>query len=98
MADEQKQQTQAPSGAPRREGSGGHGGGHRPRGGHGDPRRQGGPRRGPSRPRGTPPRSRTPRPPTTAGATSRPSTSTAINRSAEALILECGGLAAAFEQ
>jgi small subunit ribosomal protein S18 len=37
MADEQKQQSQAPSGAPRREGSGGHGGGH------GGPRREGGP-------------------------------------------------------
>src|SRR5229473_2107918 len=35
MADEQKQQTQTPSGAPRREGSGGHGGGHGPGGGHG---------------------------------------------------------------
>ena len=44
MADEQKQQTQAPSGAPRREGSsGGHGGGHGPGGGHGGPRREGGP-------------------------------------------------------
>ncbi|HXM95064.1 MAG TPA: 30S ribosomal protein S18 [Candidatus Dormibacteraeota bacterium] len=40
MAEEQKQ-TQAPSGAPRREsGSGGHGG---PGGGHGGPRREGGP-------------------------------------------------------
>ena len=43
MADEQKQQTQAPSGAPRREGSGGQGGGHGPGGGHGGPRREGGP-------------------------------------------------------
>src|ERR1700737_2916360 len=43
MADEQKQQSQAPSGAPRREGSGGHGGGHGPGGGHGGPRREGGP-------------------------------------------------------
>jgi small subunit ribosomal protein S18 len=41
MADEQKQQSQAPSGAPRREG--GHGGGHGPGGGHGGPRREGGP-------------------------------------------------------
>src|ERR1700740_13933 len=38
MADEQKQQSQAPSGAPRREGPGGHG----PGGGHGG-RREGGP-------------------------------------------------------
>jgi small subunit ribosomal protein S18 len=44
MADEQKQQSQAPSGAPRREGgSGGHGGGHGPGGGHSGPRREGGP-------------------------------------------------------
>src|SRR6202047_3344752 len=43
MADEQKQQSQAPSGAPRREGPGGHGGGHGPGGGHGGPRREGGP-------------------------------------------------------
>ena len=43
MADEQKQQSQAPAGAPRREGSGGHGGGHGPGGGHGGPRREGGP-------------------------------------------------------
>jgi len=41
MAEEQKQQSQAPSGAPRREG--GHGGGHGPGGGHGGPRREGGP-------------------------------------------------------
>jgi small subunit ribosomal protein S18 len=53
MADEQKQQSQAPSGAPRREGSGGHGGGHGPGGGHGGPRREGGPGGGPGgRPRG----------------------------------------------
>src|ERR1700747_3153485 len=43
MVDEQKQQSQAPSGAPRREGPGGHGGGHGPGGGHGGPRREGGP-------------------------------------------------------
>src|ERR1700726_158399 len=43
MADEQKQQSQPPSGAPRREGAGGHGGGHGPGGGHGGPRREGGP-------------------------------------------------------
>ena len=43
MADEQKQQSQAPAGAPRREGPGGHGGGHGPGGGHGGPRREGGP-------------------------------------------------------
>src|SRR5882672_9813087 len=49
MADEQKQQTQAPSGAPRREGSGGHGGGHGPGVGDGGPRREGGPG---GRPRG----------------------------------------------
>jgi len=54
MADEQKQQTQAPSGAPRREGgSGGHGGGHGPSGGHGGPRREGGPG-GPGGPGGRP--------------------------------------------
>src|ERR1700687_4305070 len=42
MAEEPKQQSQAPSGAPRREG--GHGGGHGPGGGgHGGPRREGGP-------------------------------------------------------
>ena len=53
MADEQKQQTQAPSGAPRREGgSGGHGGGHGPGGGHGGPRREGGPGGPGGRPRG----------------------------------------------
>ncbi|SRR5258708_2815175 len=54
MADEQKQQSQAPSGAPRREGSGGHGGGHGPGGGHGGPRREGspgGPGGGPGGPR-----------------------------------------------
>src|SRR4030081_1171389 len=50
MADEQKQQTQAPSGAPRREGSGGHG----PGGGHGGPRREGGPGGGPGGPGGRP--------------------------------------------
>src|SRR5260370_40342929 len=54
MADEPKQQSQAPSGAPRREGPGGHGGGHGPGGGHGGPRREGGPR-GPGGPRGRPP-------------------------------------------
>src|SRR5712671_5913613 len=54
MADEQKQQTQAPSGAPRREGSGGHGGGHGPGGGHGGPRREGGPGGGPGGPGGRP--------------------------------------------
>jgi small subunit ribosomal protein S18 len=43
MADEPRQQSQAPSGAPRREGPGGHGGGHGPGGGHGGPRREGGP-------------------------------------------------------
>ena len=43
MADEQKQQSAAPSGAPRREGSGGHGG----------PRREGGPG-GPGGPGGRP--------------------------------------------
>jgi small subunit ribosomal protein S18 len=55
MADEQKQQT-APSGggAPRREGSGGHGGGHGPGGGHGGPRREGGPGGGPGGPGGRP--------------------------------------------
>ena len=53
MADEQKQQTQAPSGAPRREGSGGHGG-HGPGGGHGGPRREGGPGGGPGGPGGRP--------------------------------------------
>ena len=53
MADEQKQQSQAPSGAPRREGSGGHGGGHGPGGGHGGPRREGGPG-GPGGPGGRP--------------------------------------------
>jgi len=57
MADEQKQQSQAPSGAPRREGGpGGHGGGHGPGGGHSGPRREagpGGPGGGPGgRPRG----------------------------------------------
>src|SRR5882724_7987794 len=41
MAEEQKQAS-APSGAPRREGGGGHGG-HGPGGGHGGPRREGGP-------------------------------------------------------
>src|SRR4030088_530434 len=41
MAEEQKQRSQAPSGAPRREG--GHGGGYGPGGGHGGPRREGGP-------------------------------------------------------
>src|SRR5882672_1251747 len=51
MADEQKQ---APSGAPRREGSGGHGGGHGPGGGHGGPRREGGPGGGPGGPGGRP--------------------------------------------
>jgi small subunit ribosomal protein S18 len=54
MADEQKQQSQAPSGAPRREGSGGHGGGHGPGGGHGGPRREGGPGGGPGGPGGRP--------------------------------------------
>ena len=49
MADEQKQQSQAPSGAPRREGPGGHG----PGGGHGGPRREGGPG-GPGGPGGRP--------------------------------------------
>jgi len=53
MADEQKQQTQTPSGAPRREGSGGHGG-HGPGGGHGGPRREGGPGGGPGGPGGRP--------------------------------------------
>jgi small subunit ribosomal protein S18 len=53
MADEQKQQPQAPAGAPRREGSGGHGGGHGPGGGHGGPRREGGPG-GPGGPGGRP--------------------------------------------
>src|SRR6202047_494971 len=43
MADEQKQQSQAPSGAPRREGSGPGGGHGGPGGGHGGPRREGGP-------------------------------------------------------
>jgi small subunit ribosomal protein S18 len=43
MADEPRQQSQAPSSAPRREGPGGHGGGHGPGGGHGGPRREGGP-------------------------------------------------------
>src|SRR6202140_5542718 len=52
MADEQKQQSQAPSGAPRREGPGGHGGGHGPGGGHGGPRREGGPGGGPGGPGG----------------------------------------------
>jgi small subunit ribosomal protein S18 len=57
MADEQKQQSPAPTGAPRREGgSGGHGSGHGPGGGHGGPRREagpGGPGGGPGgRPRG----------------------------------------------
>jgi small subunit ribosomal protein S18 len=43
MAEDQKQQpTQAPAGAPRRDGPGGHGGGHAG-GGHGGPRREGGP-------------------------------------------------------
>ena len=41
MAEEQKQAS-APSGAPRREGGGGHSG-HGPGGGHGGPRREGGP-------------------------------------------------------
>src|SRR5258708_10005823 len=54
MADEQKQQSQAPSGAPRREGSGGHGGGHGPGGGHGGPRREGGPGGPGGGPRGPP--------------------------------------------
>ena len=40
MAEEQKQQAPAPSGAPRREGGSG---GHGPGGGHGGPRREGGP-------------------------------------------------------
>jgi small subunit ribosomal protein S18 len=53
MADEPKQQSQAPSGAPRREGPGGHGGGHGPGGGHGGPRREGGPG-GPGGPGGRP--------------------------------------------
>src|SRR5579859_7629547 len=53
MADEQKQQSQAPGGAPRREGPGGHGGGHGPGGGHGGPRREGGPG-GPGGPGGRP--------------------------------------------
>ena len=44
MADELRQQSQAPAGAPRREGPGGHsGGGHGPGGGHAGPRREGGP-------------------------------------------------------
>ena len=47
MADEPRQQSQAPSGAPRREGPGGHGGGH------GGPRREGGPG-GPGGPGGRP--------------------------------------------
>ena len=54
MADEQKQQSQAPAGAPRREGSGGHGGGHGPGGGHGGPRREGGGPGGPGGPGGRP--------------------------------------------
>src|SRR3981189_1286367 len=54
MADEQKQQTQAPGGAPPREGSGGHGGGHGRGGGHGGPRREGGPGGGPGGPGGRP--------------------------------------------
>jgi small subunit ribosomal protein S18 len=53
MADEPRQQSQAPSGAPRREGPGGHGGGHGPGGGHGGPRREGGPG-GPGGPGGRP--------------------------------------------
>src|SRR6202158_1686299 len=43
MAEETRQQSQAPSGAPRPDGPGGHGGGHGPGGGHGGPRREGGP-------------------------------------------------------
>jgi len=53
MADEPRQQSQAPSGAPRRDGPGGHGGGHGPGGGHGGPRREGGPG-GPGGPGGRP--------------------------------------------
>jgi small subunit ribosomal protein S18 len=53
MAEDQKQQSQAPAGAPRREGPGGHGGGHGPGGGHGGPRREGGPG-GPGGPGGRP--------------------------------------------
>jgi len=53
MADEPRQQSQAPAGAPRREGPGGHGGGHGPGGGHGGPRREGGPG-GPGGPGGRP--------------------------------------------
>src|SRR6202043_3786632 len=53
MADEQKQQSQAPAGAPRRDGPGGHGGGHGPGGGHGGPRSEGGPG-GPGGPGGRP--------------------------------------------
>jgi small subunit ribosomal protein S18 len=49
MADEPKQASSAPSGAPRREGGpGGHGG---PGGGHGGPRREGGGPGGPGGPR-----------------------------------------------
>ena len=40
---EDPKQTAAPSGAPRREGGGGHGGHGGPGGGHGGPRREGGP-------------------------------------------------------
>jgi small subunit ribosomal protein S18 len=54
MADEQKQQSQAPSGAPRREGPGGHGPGGGHGGGHGGPRREGGPGGGPGGPGGRP--------------------------------------------
>ena len=54
MADEPRQQSQAPSGAPRRDGPGGHGGGHGPGGGHGGPRREGGPGGGPGGPGGRP--------------------------------------------
>jgi len=50
MAEEQKQAS-APSGAPRREGGGGHSG-HGPGGGHGGPRREGGPGGGPGGPGG----------------------------------------------
>src|SRR5258705_8655915 len=53
MADEPRKQPQAPPGAPRREGPGGHGGGHGPGGGHGGPRREGGPG-GPGGPGGRP--------------------------------------------
>jgi small subunit ribosomal protein S18 len=56
MAEEQKQAS-APSGAPRREGGGGHGGHGGPGGGHGGPRREGGPgggQGGPGGPGGRP--------------------------------------------